>query len=272
MNREKWSVTTSIFCTTGFFLVSMVTSILTKSTCTRSIGSVAEMVHNGTLGSFFSYTLHFLQFCRVIIICILIFGHQNLSCNSEYVLSLPWCPTSRWHRSNAAWCLEAGTTNSSAVSVLPFGVSLINSMSFSRVKSFCWSPYALVLYELTTVSRYSSRVCLSAFLSFLAFLSLLQHFHFNTCCMMGLFSCRLFQSKPVRICLMCFSVIIVVTWTFSSFSNSSCLATGAGLSVSACGIRLNHALSMISFTAFFSTLVSGHAFSFPASSLTILAS
>ena len=142
--------------------------------CMRSIGSVAAMVHKGALGSFFSYTLHFLQFCRVIIICILIFGHQNLSCNNEYILSLPWCPTSRWHRSNAAWCLEAGTMNNSAISLLPFSVSLINSMSFSRVKSFCQSPYALVSCKLTTVSKYSSRVRLSAFLSFLVFLSLLQ--------------------------------------------------------------------------------------------------
>ena len=191
----------------------------TKSTCTRSIGSVAAMVHTGALGSFFSYTLHFSQFCRVIIICVLIFGHQNLSCNSEYILSIPWCPTSWWQRSNVAWRWEAGTTNSSTISVLPFGVLLINSMLFSRVKSFCQSPYALVSYELTTVSRYSSRVCRLTFLSFLAFLSLLRHFHFSTCCMMGSFSCRLFQSKPVRLCLMCFSMIIVVTWTFNSFSN-----------------------------------------------------
>ena len=204
--------------------------------CTRSIGSVVAMVHKGTLGSFFLYTLHFSQFCRVIIICILIFGHQNLSCNNEYVLSLPWCPTSWWHRSNAAWPLEAGTMKNSAVSVLPFGVSLMNNMSFSRVKSFCQSPYTLVSCKLTTISKYSSRVRLLAFLSFLVFLSLLQCFHFNTCCIMGLFFYRLFLSNPVRLCLMCFSMIIVVTWTFSSFSNYSCLATRAGLSVLACGI------------------------------------
>ena len=188
------------------------------------------------LGVYFSYTLHFSQFCRDIIICVLIFSHKNLSCNSEYILSLPWCPTFWWQGSNTAWHLEAGTMNSSAVSVLPFGVSLINSMSFNKVKSFCQSPYTLASYELNTVSKYSSRVRQSAFLSFLAFLSLLWHFHFSMCCMMGSFSCRLFQSKPIRLCLMCFSVIIVVTWTFNSFSNSSCLATRAGLSVSVCGI------------------------------------
>ena len=202
----------------------------------RSIGSIVAMVHKGALGSLFSYTLHFSQFCRFIIICVLIFSHQNLSCNNEYVLSLPWCPTSRWHRSNTAWCLEAGTTNNSAVSVLPFSVSLMNSMSFRRVKSFCQLPYTLASCELTTVSKYSSRVHLSVFLSFLVFLLLRWHFHFNTCYMMGSFSCRLFKSNPIRLCLMCFSVIIVVTWMFSSFSNSSCLATRAGLSVSACGI------------------------------------
>ena len=213
---------TNIFCTTGFFLVSMVTSIPTKLTCTRSIGSVAAILHKGALGSFFSYTLHFSQFCRVIIIYILIFGHQNLSCSNEYVLSLPWCPTSQWQGSNAAWHLEASTMNNSTVSVLPFGVSLMNSMSFSRVKSFCWLPYALASCELTTISKYSSRVCLSAFLSFLAFLLLLLHFHFSTCCMMGSFSCKLFQSNPIKLCLICFSMIKVATWMFSSFSNSSC--------------------------------------------------
>ena len=89
---EKWSITTNIFCTTGFFLVSTVTSILTKLMCMRSIGSVEVMLHSGTFGSFFSYTLHFSQFCRVIIICVLIFGHQNRSCNNEYVVSLPCVP------------------------------------------------------------------------------------------------------------------------------------------------------------------------------------
>ena len=190
-NHEKWSVTTSIFCTMCFFLVSTVTSILTKSVCTRSIGSIAAILHNGTFGSFFSYTLHFSQFCRVIIICVLIFGHQNLSCNNEYVLSLPWCPTSQWHKSSTTWCLHAGTMNSNAMSVLPFGVSLMNSILLRRVKSFCLLPYALASYELTTVKRYSSQVRRSVlFLSLWAFLLPLCHLHFNTCCMMGSFSCK----------------------------------------------------------------------------------
>ena len=116
---------TKTFCTTGLVCASIVVSKPKRSTWIRSIGSVATMEHSGAFGSLFSNTLHLAQFIMLVIICVLIFGHQNRSLRREYVLSLPWCPASRWHRSRAAWRLLAGTMNSNSSSVVLVAVSFI---------------------------------------------------------------------------------------------------------------------------------------------------
>ena len=47
-------------------------------------------LHKNTLGFFFSKTLHLVQF-MMLIICVLIVGHQNLAVSREQVLSHPLC-------------------------------------------------------------------------------------------------------------------------------------------------------------------------------------
>ena len=79
--------------------------------------------------SFFSYTLHFSQFYRVIIICVLIFGHQNLSCNSEYVLSVYTDVPTPLNLSNITNKASTATVTSEQVSTLSTNNAQIPIMS-----------------------------------------------------------------------------------------------------------------------------------------------
>ena len=117
--------------TLGDWFGSNVVSMLVKSTCRRSRGTVATMGCKGALNKLPSCYRQCVQVLMDCCIWLVIPGHQKCSCNKDKIWSWPWCPTSWWHPFRVATCCTSGTMKSSKSSFLPLGIE-------HRYKAFWW--------------------------------------------------------------------------------------------------------------------------------------
>ena len=118
----KWSWNTRILATLGSWFRSMVISMLVKSKCKWSNGTVATIRCRGALGKLPSCSKHCMQDLIDCCIWLVIPSHQKCSCNNDKVWSWLCWPTSLWHQFRVATQWALGTMNSSRFLVLPLGV------------------------------------------------------------------------------------------------------------------------------------------------------
>ena len=118
----KWSWNTKMLTTLYGLSSSMVISILVKSTCKRSMGTVAMIGCRGTLGKLPSCHKQCVQDLRDCCICLTIPGHQKHSLNKARVWSWSWWPTSLWHlfRVTTQWALVQSVTCLCVEAHVPF--------------------------------------------------------------------------------------------------------------------------------------------------------
>ena len=119
-----------IGCLGGWFS-SMVISMLVKSMCRRSNGTVATIGYRDTFGKSPLCCRQSTQFLMDCCIWLIIPGHQKHSLSNDKVCSWPWWPASLWHLLQAATWWALGTTNSSKSLVLPLGIEC-------RYKALWW--------------------------------------------------------------------------------------------------------------------------------------
>ena len=91
---RKWSQKIKSFTMLGGWSNSTVASMLVKSTCSNSKGTVTMMGHTGALAQVPSCWMHCSQLLIVFCICAAIPCHQNQSCSKYSVHCWCWCPAS----------------------------------------------------------------------------------------------------------------------------------------------------------------------------------
>ena len=93
------------FLTTGSSWRPIVSSIVVKSMWRSSPGPLHGSFCSLAMGGAPSYFLQRAQFFTLLVISLVIPGHQNCSCMRERERCWPWWAASRWHPSNAMpWC------------------------------------------------------------------------------------------------------------------------------------------------------------------------
>ena len=118
----KWSWNTKMLVTLGDWFSSKVVSMLEKSTCKRSRGTVAMIGCRVVLDKL---PLCCEQCAQVLMYChiwLVIPGHQKDSCNMDRAWSWPLCPASLWHLFRVVNQCAFGTVKSSRSSFSPLSI------------------------------------------------------------------------------------------------------------------------------------------------------